>query len=546
MKTVLRHSYLLLLLLPLFLSHCGKASEPTPAQVVTIADMWVGNLTDYDQDGYYSFFNLYFDLNVNRESKEVFVLLAIRFYDSADTATYYELFTTESFTIEGNSSDDALYVDVELPSNAFPATGYDFLFLVFDSKDPIRLLAEMSATDQELLSNVPLEHIDNDVAVTIGNMWISDTVDTDGDGYYSSFHLNFDLNATGGSKEVFVMLARRFYDPNDTEPYIEYFTSADFTVTGNELDVKYFIIPISEADFSQAGYDFLFIVFDSSDPEVRWVEVSAGTSPMLRNFLIEPTETDNKIWIYDAWFEDEIDLDEDGYNSEAWLVFDVDEENGPDEDVYVDISYRTSGTPTYMHLVTTEAFTVTREADDPRGIEVTEYHNFNHGSYDFKIDLKFDDYNIIEDWVDASTDTDLSGVQLELSSEDVPQELSVWDAWRSEVVDNDLDAYYSSVVITIDVDVSYGEADVYMRVYYKPSTASTYTFLAETEPFHVIGNSSDDDRSYRFSNFSHGLWDLRFAVLYVGSSVIELIYDNIDDFDLNDIPLETNAEDGLP
>jgi hypothetical protein len=30
--------------------------------------MWVGNLTDYDQDGYYSFFNLYFDLNVNMES----------------------------------------------------------------------------------------------------------------------------------------------------------------------------------------------------------------------------------------------------------------------------------------------------------------------------------------------------------------------------------------------------------------------------------------------------------------------------------------------
>lgn len=544
MKTVLRHSYLLLLLLPLFLSHCGKASEPTPAQVVTIADMWVGNLTDYDQDGYYSFFNLYFDLNVNRESKEVFVLLAIRFYDSADTATYYELFTTESFTIEGNSSDDALFVDVELPSNAFPAAGYDFLFLVFDSNDPIQRLAELSATDQELLSNVPLEHIDNDVAVTIGNMWISDTVDTDGDGYYSSFHLNFDLNATGGSKEVFVMLARRFYDPNDTEPYIEYFTSADFTVTGNELDVKYFIIPISEADFSQAGYDFLFIVFDSSDPEVRWVEVSAGTSPMLRNFLIEPTETDNKIWIYDAWFEDEVDLDEDGYNSQAMLVLDVDEENGPDEDVYVDISYRTSGTTTYMSLGTTEVFTVTREDYDPIGIEVTKYHNFNHGSYDFKIDLKFDGYNIIEDWMDASTDSDLSGVQLELASDE--QELSVWDAWLSNVFDNDSDSYYYWVIVTIDIDVDIGETDVLLRPGYKLSNESVYTFSDFTDTLHVISGSHTDDESYIFKNFNYGIYDISFEISFLGSDVVQLVYDATDDPDLANIRLENWSQDGRP
>ncbi len=59
MKTVYKYSYLSLLFLPLFFSQCGnKASEPTPAQVVTIADMWYGNVTDYDGDGFVSFFNL--------------------------------------------------------------------------------------------------------------------------------------------------------------------------------------------------------------------------------------------------------------------------------------------------------------------------------------------------------------------------------------------------------------------------------------------------------------------------------------------------------
>jgi hypothetical protein len=134
-------------------------------------------------------------------------------------------------------------------------------------------------------------------------------------------------------------------------------------------------------------------------------------------------------------------------------------------------------------------------------------------------------------------------VHLELSSEDIPQELSVWNAWRSAVVDNDLDSYYSSVVITIDVDVSYGEADVYMRVYYKPSTELTYTFGAETQPFHITGNSSNDDQSIEFWDFPFGLWDLKFEILFVGSGNVELTYDDTDDFDLNDVPLETVLED---
>jgi hypothetical protein len=548
MKTVYKYSCFLLLFLPLFFSHCGKkGSEPTPAQVVTIADMWVGNVTDYDGDGYVSYFNLYFDLNINSGSKEAYILLAIRFYDSADTATYFELFSTENFTIEGNTDDDALYLDVELPSNTFPATGYDFLFLVVDSDNPEQRLAEMSATDLELLSNFPLEHIDDDLVVTLDNMWISDTVDTDLDGYNSSFHFNFDLNAAGGSKDVFVLLAARPYDPSDKDPYFSYFTSADFTVAGNVLDVKYLNIDNSDAFFPQGNYDFLFIVFDSSDPEVRLVEVSASDTPMLRSIPLEPTDTENKIMIWDAWFDDQVDIDGDGYDSEAWLVFDIDEENGSGEDVYIDISYKTSSSQNFVPLVTTEVFTVTGAADDPRGIEVTNYHNFNHESYDFKLELKFAGYDQnIEDQSNHVTDTDLGSVNLELSSEDDPQELSLRNIWPSELLDNDRDGYYSIVVISTDIDVSYGEADVYMKVYYKISTESNYTYLGDTNQFHLSEDSPNDVYSIQFSNFSHGLWDLRFEVYFVGSSNVELTFDESNEPDLNNIFMETGAEDPLP
>ena len=64
--------------------NCSTTSDPKPIQKVTIADMWVGNLIDNDNDGYYSFYNLYFDLDVNQGSREVFFLFSNRFDVAGD------------------------------------------------------------------------------------------------------------------------------------------------------------------------------------------------------------------------------------------------------------------------------------------------------------------------------------------------------------------------------------------------------------------------------------------------------------------------------
>jgi hypothetical protein len=526
--------------------------------MITIADMWVGNLRDYDQDGYYSYFNLYFDLDINSGERKVFVLLAIRFYDQADTSIYVELLRTKTFSVKEGVTDDALFFDVELPSNTFPVTGYDFLFLVIRGEDVnetdpgrLRRLAETSATDEDLLSNVPLEHKDYDAVVLLNSMGLTDSVDTDGDGFKSSFHANFLLEAIGGSKEIFVILAAREHDPTDTETYTGYLESDPFMIDPDE-NAGFVLVdfPIDNSDgyFSQGGYDFLFIVFDNSVPDLRLIEVSASTSSMLNNVLIEPTEIDNKILIYDAWFdsEDGVDVDGDGFYSEAWLVFDIDEENGSGEDVFVDISYRPSGSGTYLPLGTTDAFTINGTDYDPITVEVNQNQILSNDSYDFRIDLKFDGYDTIEDWTDASLDSDLSGVQIELSFEDQPQELSVWNIWPAELFDNDRDGYYSRVVISTDIDVSYGEADVFIRVYYKTSAEVTYTYLGDSDPVTVTGNSSTDVLSLEFTGFEHGLWDLRFEILFEGSDTVELVYDESNEPYLNDIFMETAAEDGIP
>jgi hypothetical protein len=558
MKIVYKYSYLLILLLPLLLTHCGTTSEPTPPQTLKIADMWTGNLTDNDKDGYYSYFDMYFDLDINRGSREVFVLLATRFHDPGDSTDYVELFRSETFTVEEGATDDALYFGVELPSDLLPATGYDFLFLVVNGEDAdepdaskLRRITESSASDRDLLSNVPLEFYAHDVAVLLNAMGIADSIDYDGDNYKSYLQFNFILEIIGGSKEIFVVLAAREHDPGDTEGYTGYLESPPFTVDENQGNGMYniqFPVPLDDGDFLQGGYDFLFIVFDNSVEDLRLIEQSASTTDMLNNVLLEPSDTDNTIWIYDAAFdeESEVDIDGDGYFSEAWIVFDVDEASGAGEDVYVDISYKPAGSGSYMYLGSTPTFTVNGTDLETIAVEVNQNQTFSNGSYDFKLDLMFDGYNIIEDSRDASTDTDLAGIQLELSSEDVPQELSVWNIWPSELFDNDRDGYYSSVVISTDIDVSYGEADVFMRVYYKNSEESTYTFLGETNIFHLVGNDEGDVYSIEFTGFSHGLWDLRFEILFAGSSTVELVYDDSNEPDLDDIFMETSAEDATP
>jgi hypothetical protein len=99
--------------------------------------------------------------------------------------------------------------------------------------------------------------------------------------------------------------------------------------------------------------------------------------------------------------------------------------------------------------------------------------------------------------------------------------------------------------ITIDVDVSYGETDIFMKVYYKNYTESTYTHLLDTEPIHLIGNSADDDYNLPLyvENTIPSWWDIKFEIFFVGSSSFELTHDDTNDSDLDNIPMETEADD---
>ncbi|MEE9119288.1 MAG: hypothetical protein V3U02_11950, partial [Calditrichia bacterium] len=213
------------------------------------------------------------------------------------------------------------------------------------------------------------------------------------------------------------------------------------------------------------------------------------------------------------------------------------------EEVYVEISYRPFGTTDYMSLGPTGVFTVNGVDYDPIFIDINQHQFFDHGAYDFKIDLKFGGYNIIEDWADASTFSELSGVKLELQSED--QQLSVDDAWQSSEFDNDSDTYNYWVVMSIDIEVNVGGTDVLVRPGYKLTDDLTYTFTDFTDTLHVVsGSLANGDYLYR--NFDYGIYDIAFEISFLGSENVQLMYDATDDSDLADIRLENWSEDGSP
>jgi hypothetical protein len=314
--------------------------------------------------------------------------------------------------------------------------------------------------------------------LSIKDVWISDIQDADQDGFVSSYHLNFDLDVSNGSMNVFVWLGFQVHDDADTaQSYYPYFESANFTVQGTgESDAQYIEIGPSNIELPQGAYDFLFIVFDGSEEDKRLAEVSESDDDDMMNIPIESGATDIGIYIFDAFFEDFVDQDGDGYASLATLWVDVDEEGARGSDVRLALYEKASGAGSYNFLGLTDPFTVTGEAGtDIAGIDLD---GFPHGDYDFKVELLFNNSLVLEDAKEASNWSDLAGIPLEQAAEDQPQ----------------FTITFNNLVYTdIEVSVSgYGTKTALVNgsaVFNLPGNPGSFTYTAET-----AGYTSGDTR----------------------------------------------------
>jgi hypothetical protein len=338
--------------------------------------------------------------------------------------------------------------------------------------------------------------------VSFADVWFSDGVDNDKDGYYSYLHLNFDLNVSSGSTDLFVQIYWRYTDPLDTAGYWNYMESAVFTISGStDGDAKYVSIGSPNDELPERSYDFMIWVYKESDPDNPILELASynddNFGDVLTGIPIEEDITDAALTIYDAYWDNVVDTDEDGYATQADLVVDVDVTRGVKTYAYLVIYQKSYNSSTYSLRAVTENFTVTG-ANSADAVAVL-IDSLSYGLYDFKIDVYYDVGSNIEDTDDASTNPDLNDVAFEL--------VGAWlwydDGYLEDALSSDLPSYFA---VRFD----------------KPSGAVT----CSVKEIYLYVTSRDTTISY--ANFK--IWDnsasnLPSSYLYDGTTNIYIAYD---------------------
>jgi hypothetical protein len=285
------------------------------------------------------------------------------------------------------------------------------------------LIFFIPACNQSTSSNTPA------LKITPVNLWLSDVVDVDGDGYASYLHLNMDLDVNRNSIEIIAVIGVRLHDPADTAGYYMYFQSPPFDIGGEGSDdAVYAGIGDPNPELPQAEWDFAVLIYLSSNTEDPVIGFDLNNVPDLGQIAMEEVVTDGGILIYDAWWQNQMDIDGDGYFSQAMLGVDVDVPSGSTANVYLDLFAKTSVSSSYLYFGSTNTFSVDGESEtDAVGINFDDA--FAHNTYDFKINAMVYNGDVVEDFVDKSTSgpigDELGNVPFELASEDVQQTYTV-------------------------------------------------------------------------------------------------------------------------
>jgi hypothetical protein len=247
--------------------------------------------------------------------------------------------------------------------------------------------------------------------------------------------------------------------------------------------------------------------------------------------------------IYNAWWSNAVDEDGDGYVRSARLNWDPDVSGGTGSlSVYEKIYYKVASNSTWVLAYTTSAHTITGvSTSDQRYVTFT---GGTHNPWDWRIEVFRSGVSTYDYARDPSNDTDLNDYKMETAAEDTLK-ATIYNAWWSNLVDEDGDGYVRSARLNWDPDVSggTGSLSVYEKIYYKVASNSTWVLAYTTSAHTITGVSTSDQRYVTFTGGTHNPWDWRIEVFRSGVSTYDYARDPSNDTDLNDYKMETEAED---
>ncbi|MGB5249065.1 MAG: choice-of-anchor H family protein, partial [Gammaproteobacteria bacterium] len=111
---------------------------------------------DFDNDGFYTYLRVNFDIDTDYFDADVYVRLFMR----GSNGNWIEFYQSGVFSINGSSASDDYEVETELVAG-FPPDDYDVLIEVYDA-DYGDLVVEYGPLESSALSFLPLEDISFD------------------------------------------------------------------------------------------------------------------------------------------------------------------------------------------------------------------------------------------------------------------------------------------------------------------------------------------------------------------------------------------------
>ncbi|KPA17794.1 secreted protein containing Peptidase S8 and S53, subtilisin, kexin, sedolisin [Candidatus Magnetomorum sp. HK-1] len=355
-----------------------KADQPQTFRICRISTTLQ---KDVDNDGYHQEFKLYFDADVSSGSANVYA----KIYCRKGSGSYFRMFTTETFTINGNSGSDLCIYTVRIP-RGYPSDRYDLRIDLFKTGSS-SVKASYGPGDDSDLNDLKLEDKTRDISKTFSICTASHALlkDVDSDGYHQRFSVTFDPDVNTGSASVYAKL----YIRRGNNSFQSLYTTSSFTITGYRSSDARIVTMNLNHSYPTDKYDIRIDLYETGSGGTK-ATCGPGEDNDLNNLKLEDKTRDvvqqQSFSIYSVSKELLKDDDGDGYHQKFKVTFDADVSNGS-ANVYGKFYIR-KGSNSYAYLKRSDVFLINeRSSGDAQAVIFSLNTSFETAQYDIRIDL---------------------------------------------------------------------------------------------------------------------------------------------------------------
>ena len=350
-----------------------------------------------------------------------------------------------------------------------------------------------------------------DYTYTIENVWWSDSIDGNSDGYPYFKRLNFNVHI---AEDVSQRISPRiYYKVHDATTYSFYAYANDYQATGGGQDNNVFVsIGSPNKELSRGHYDFSIEIYEPGNDRLE-AKTDSTFDNVLMNNPFEESSAD-KVYSVDAWWTNQYDRNKNEYWRNAQLNFDVDVEEGVTKTVDVDLLFRNSESETYTLYNSFNDITITGTTNQDSVSYTVGLPNdeLEYGTYDFRINVYEAGSSVLAAFIDEGS-SQLNDVKFETEDED-SYFYSVEKVWWTDLIDNDGDGYTSSRLLNFNVDVDKEDTrEIYAKVYFRHPDSSDYSIYDSTANFSIHEADTTDFNKMFITQLDSSEYDFLITVL---------------------------------